>query len=196
MITLLIVVGIIVLLVIVVAGIYNGLVTARNRFKNAYSQIDVQLKRRYDLIPNLVETAKGYMKHERETLEAVVDARNSAIAASETASGNPGDPSAMQGLAGAEAMLAGTLGRLFALVENYPDLKANENMIQLQEELTSTENRIAFARQAFNDAVTLYNTGCEKFPANLIAGSFGFTAAELLASTETPEERKAVKVSF
>jgi LemA protein len=156
----------------------------------------VQLKRRYDLIPNLVETAKGYMKHERETLEAVVDARNSAIAASKTASGNPGDPSAMQGLAGAEATLAGTLGRLFALVENYPDLKANENMIQLQEELTSTENRIAFARQAFNDAVTLYNTSCEKFPANLIAGSFGFTAAELLASTETPEERKAVKVSF
>jgi LemA protein len=196
MITLLIVVGIIVLLVIVVAGIYNSLVTARNRFKNAYSQIDVQLKRRYDLIPNLVETAKGYMKHERETLEAVVDARNSAIAASKTASGNPGDPSAMQGLAGAEATLAGTLGRLFALVENYPDLKANENMIQLQEELTSTENRIAFARQAFNDAVTLYNTSCEKFPANLIAGSFGFTAAELLASTETPEERKAVKVSF
>ena len=193
--------GLIVLAVVIVAvfgfiGIYNSLIQLRNRVKNAWSQIDVQLKRRYDLIPNLVETAKGYMKHERETLEAVVDARNSAIAASETASGNPGDPSAMQGLAGAEATLAGTLGRLFALVENYPDLKANENMIQLQEELTSTENRIAFARQAFNDAITGYNTGCEKFPANMIAGAFGFAAAELLASTETPEERQAVKVSF
>jgi len=196
MITLLIIGGIILLLVVAVAGIYNGLVTARNRYKNGYSQIDVQLKRRYDLIPNLVEVAKGYMKHERETLEAVVEARNSAVAANKTASGNPGDPSAMKGLAGAEAMLSGALGRLFALAENYPDLKANENMIQLQEELTTTENRIAFARQAFNDAVTVYNTSCEKFPSNFIAGAFGFSAAELLASTETPEERKAVKVSF
>jgi len=196
MITLLIVIGIILVLVIVVAGIYNGLVTARNRYKNAFSQIDVQLKRRYDLIPNLVEVAKGYMKHERETLEAVIEARNGAAAAGKTASENPGDPSAMKGLAGAEAMLSGTLGRLFALAENYPDLKANENMLALQEELTSTENRIAFARQAFNDAVTAYNTSCEKFPSNIIAGTFGFSRAELLASTDTPEERKPVKVSF
>jgi LemA protein len=196
MITLLIIGGIILMLVIVVAAIYNRLVTERNRYKNAFSQIDVQLKRRYDLIPNLVEVAKGYMKHERETLEAVIKARNSAVAASETASGNPGDPSAMKGLAGAEALLSGALGRLFAVAEQYPDLKANENMMALQEELTSTENRIAFARQAFNDAVTLYNTSCEKFPANIIAGAFNFKEAELLASTEAPEERKAVKVSF
>lgn len=194
--TLLIVGGIVLMLVVAVAGIYNGLVTARNRYKNAFSQIDVQLKRRYDLIPNLVEVAKGYMKHERETLEAVVEARNRALAASKTASGNPGDPSAMKGLAGAEAMLSGTLGRLFALAENYPDLKANQNMMALQEELTSTENRVAFARQAFNDSVTVYNTSCEKFPSNVIAGAFGFGQAELLESTETPRERKAVKVSF
>jgi LemA protein len=188
--------GIVLALVVIVAGIYNGLVTGRNRYKNAFSQIDVQLKRRYDLIPNLVETAKGYMKHERETLEAVITARNRAMNASQQASGNPGDPSAMKTLAGAEAALTGTLGRLFALAENYPDLKANENMIQLQEELTSTENRVAFSRQAFNDAVTEFNTQCEKFPANLIAGSFGFRPAELLESTESPEERKPVKVSF
>ncbi len=196
MITLLVLVGIIILLVVIVAGVYNNLVTARNRYKNAYAQIDVQLKRRYDLIPNLVEVAKGYIKHERETLEAVIKARNSAVTASNAASGNPGDPSVMKGLAGAEAMLSGTLGRLFALVENYPDLKANENMIQLSEELTSTENRIAFARQAFNDAVMAYNTSCQKFPANIIAGTFGFREAELLASTKAPEERQAVKVSF
>lgn len=196
MITLFIIGGIVILLAVIVVGIYNGLVTARNRYKNAFSQIDVQLKRRYDLIPNLVETAKGYMKHERETLEAVIEARNSAVSASQQASGNPGDPQAMKGLAGAESLLSGTLGRLFALAENYPDLKANENMIQLQEELTTTENRIAFARQAFNDAVTAFNTSCEKFPANLIAGSFGFSLAELLEATESPEERKAVKVSF
>ena len=196
MITLIVIGGIILVLVVIVAGIYNGLVTGRNRYKNAYSQIDVQLKRRYDLIPNLVETAKGYMKHERETLEAVITARNSAVNANQQASGNPGDPTAMKELAGAEAALTGTLGRLFALAENYPDLKANENMIQLQEELTSTENRIAFSRQAFNDAVTEFNTRCEKFPANLIAGPFGFHPAELLESTESPEERKPVKVSF
>jgi LemA protein len=183
-------------LIVVGAGIYNGMVTARNRYKNAFSQIDVQLKRRYDLIPNLVETAKGYMKHERETLEAVIEARNRAMAASQQASGNPGDPAAMKTLAGAEAALTGTLGRLFALAENYPDLKASENMIQLQEELTSTENRVAFSRQAFNDAVTEFNTRCEKFPAKLMAGSFGFHPAELLESTESPEERKAVKVAF
>jgi len=196
MITLVVIGGIILVLVVIVAGIYNGLVTGRNRYKNAYSQIDVQLKRRYDLIPNLVETAKGYMKHERETLDAVIRARNSAMNANQQASGNPGDPAAMKALAGAEAALTGTLGRLFALAESYPDLKANENMIQLQEELTSTENRVAFSRQAFNDAVTEFNTRCEKFPANLIAGSLGFHPAELLESTESPEERKAVKVSF
>ena len=196
MITLIVIGGIILVLVVFVVGIYNGLVTARNRYKNAYSQIDVQLKRRYDLIPNLVETAKGYMKHERETLEAVIAARNSAMSANQQASGNPGDPTAMKALAGAEAALTGTLGRLFALAESYPDLKANENMIQLQEELTSTENRVAFSRQAFNDAVTDFNTRCEKFPANLIAGPFGFHPAELLESTESPEERKPVKVSF
>ena len=196
MITLIVIGGIVLVLVVIVVGIYNGLVTARNRYKNAYSQIDVQLKRRYDLIPNLVETAKGYMKHERETLEAVVAARNNAVSANQQASGNPGDPAAMKALAGAEAALTGTLGRLFALAESYPDLKANENMIQLQEELTSTENRVAFSRQAFNDAVTDFNTRCETFPANLISGSFGFHPAELLESTESPEERKPVKVSF
>lgn len=196
MIALIVIGGVLLLLIVVGAGIYNGMVTARNRYKNAFSQIDVQLKRRYDLIPNLVETAKGYMKHERETLEAVIEARNRAMAASQQASGNPGDPAAMKTLAGAEAALTGTLGRLFALAENYPDLKASENMIQVQEELTSTENRVAFSRQAFNDAVTEFNTRCEKFPANLMAGSFGFHPAELLESTESPEERKAVKVAF
>ena len=196
MMTLLIVLGILLLLVIVVAGIYNSLVTLRNRYKNAFAQIDVQLKRRYDLIPNLIETVKGYIKHERGTLEAVIAARNSAVAASRNAAGNPGEPEAMKALAGAEAQLTGTLGRLFALAESYPDLKANQNMLQLQEELASTENRIAFARQAFNDAVMVYNTQCEQFPANLLAGTFGFKPAELLASTESPEERKAPKVSF
>lgn len=196
MMTLIVIGGIILVLVVIAAGMYNGLVTGRNRYKNAYSQIDVQLKRRYDLIPNLVETAKGYMKHERETLEAVVEARNRAMNASQQASGNPGDPEAMKNLAGAEAALTGSLGRLLALAENYPDLKASQNMIQLQEELTSTENRVAFSRQAFNDAVTEFNTLCEKFPVNLVAGSFGFHPAELLESTESPLERKPVKVSF
>ena len=195
--TAVIIIGAIILLaVIAVVGIYNSLVTLRNRYKNSFSQIDVQLKRRYDLIPNLVETAKGYMKHERETLEAVINARNSALTASQNASGNPGDPAAMKELAGAEGLLAGTLSRLFALVENYPDLKANENMLQLQEELTSTENRVAFSRQAFNDAVTAYNITCEKFPHTIIAGMFNFAPAQLLESTETPEEKKAPKVSF
>jgi LemA protein len=188
--------GIILLAIIIVAAIYNSMVTLRNRYKNSFSQIDVQLKRRYDLIPNLVETAKGYMKHERQTLEAVINARNSALSASQKASGNPGDPSAMKDLASAETLLTGTLGRLFALAENYPDLKANENMLQLQEELTSTENRVAFARQAFNDAVTAYNIACEKFPNTIIAGMFNFSLAQLLESTEAPEERKAPKVSF
>ena len=188
--------GIILLVIIIVAAIYNSLITLRNRYKNSFSQIDVQLKRRYDLIPNLVETAKGYMKHERETLEAVINARNSALSASQKASGNPGDPAAMKDLASAETLLTGTLGRLFALAENYPDLKANENMLQLQEELTSTEDRVAFARQAFNDAVTAYNIACEKFPNTIIAGMFNFSVAQLLESTEAPEERKAPKVSF
>ena len=195
--TAVIIIGAIILLAIIaVVGIYNSLVTLRNRYKNSFSQIDVQLKRRYDLIPNLVETAKGYMKHERETLEAVIQARNSALTASQKASGNPGDPAAMKELAGAEGLLAGTLSRLFALVENYPDLKANENMLQLQEELTSTENRVAFSRQAFNDSVMTYNIACEKFPHTIIAGMFNFSQAQLLESTETDEERKAPKVSF
>jgi LemA protein len=196
MIATLIVIGIILLLVVVVGVIYNSLVTSKNRYKNAYSQIDVQLKRRYDLIPNLVETVKGYIKHERETLEAVIAARNMAVTANQRAAGNPGDPKAMKDLAGAEGMLSGALGRLFALAENYPDLKANQNMMQLQEELTSTENKVSFARQAFNDAVTAYNIACEKFPNNIIAGMFNFKTAQLLESTESPEERKAPKVQF
>jgi LemA protein len=196
MIAVIIIGGIILLVIISVTGIYNSLVTLRNRYKNSFSQIDVQLKRRYDLIPNLVETAKGYMKHERETLEAVINARNSALSASQKAAGNPGDPAAMSDLASAETLLSGTLGRLFALAENYPDLKANQNMLQLQEELTSTENRVSFARQAFNDSVTTYNITCEKFPHTIIAGMFSFSQAQLLESTEAPEERKAPKVSF
>ena len=188
--------GILLLAIIAVVGIYNSLVTLRNRYKNSFAQIDVQLKRRYDLIPNLVETAKGYIKHERETLEAVINARNSALTASQKASGNPGDPAAMKELAGAEGLLAGTLSRLFALVENYPDLKANENMLQLQEELTSTENRVAFSRQAFNDSVMTYNIACEKFPHTIIAGMFNFSQAQLLESTETSDEKRAPKVSF
>lgn len=192
----LVLLGIIVLLIVVIVGLYNNLVTLRNRFKNAFSQIDVQLKRRYDLIPNLVETAKGYMKHEREALEAVIRARNSAMNASEKAAQDPGDPSAMQALSGAEGSLAGALGHIFALAESYPDLKANQNMLALQEELTSTENRIAFARQAFNDAVTRYNIAREKFPNSIVAGIFNFGPAELLESTETAEERTAPRVAF
>jgi LemA protein len=176
--------------------IYNGLVALRNRYKNAFSQIDVQLKRRYDLIPNLVETAKGYLKHERETLEAVIKARNQALAASQAAAAKPGDPAAMQGLGQAEGQLSGLLGRLFALAEAYPDLKANQNMMTLHEELTSTENKVAFARQAFNDSVMEYNTKRESFPDSIVAGPFRFDAAELLQATESAEERKAPKVSF
>ncbi|NOY69927.1 MAG: LemA family protein [Deltaproteobacteria bacterium] len=192
----LVILGVLLLLVVIVAGMYNSLVTSKNRYKNAYSQIDVQLKRRYDLIPNLVETVKGYMKHERGTLEAVISARNAAAGANQRAADNPGDPKAMKDLAGAEGALSGTLGRLFALAESYPDLKANQNMLQLQEELTSTENKVSFARQAFNDAVTTYNITCEKFPNNIIAGMFNFNTAELLESTESPEEKKAPKVKF
>ena len=191
-----IVLGIIVALAIWAITIYNGLVALRNRYKNAFSQIDVQLKRRYDLIPNLVETAKGYLKHERETLEAVIKARNQAVTAAQGAAANPGNPAAMASLGQAEGALSGTLGRLFALAEAYPDLKANQNMMSIQEELTSTENKVAFARQAFNDSVMEYNTKRESFPDNVFAGMFGFGAAELLNATESAEERKAPKVSF
>jgi LemA protein len=189
-------IGLIAALVIWAITIYNGLVALRNRFKNAFSQIDVQLKRRYDLIPNLVETAKGYLKHERETLEAVIKARNHAVTAAQTAAASPGNPAAMQGLGQAEGALSNVLGRLFMLTEAYPDLKANQNMLAIQEELTSTENKVAFARQAFNDAVMEYNTRRESFPDNLFAGMFRFDPAELLNATESAEERKAPKVSF
>jgi len=178
-----------------IVGAYNGLVALRNRFKNAFAQIDVQLKRRYDLIPNLVETAKGYIKHERGTLEAVVAARNAASAASVRAAQNPGDAAAMKDLSGAETALTGTLGRLFAVAEAYPDLKANTTMMALMEELTSTENKVAFARQAYNDAVMGYNTKRETFPTNLIAGPFNFGPAELFV-IEKPEEKEAPKLSF
>jgi LemA protein len=191
-------IGLVVVVVVVgamIVGIYNKLVTMRNRYKNAYAQIDVQLKRRYDLIPNLVETAKGYIKHERETLEAVTAARNIAYAASKAAAANPGDATAMKSLASAETGLGGTLSRLMMVSESYPDLKANQNMMQLSEELTSTENKISFARQAYNDSVMTYNTDREVFPSNLIAGMFNFGAAELFV-IDKPEQKDAPKVSF
>ena len=175
--------------------IYNGLVTARNRFKNNYAQIDVQLQRRYDLIPNLVETAKRYMKHERDTLEAVIQARNQAQGAAQAAARKPEDPKAIQALIGAEGILGGALGRFFALAEAYPDLKANQTMQQLMEELSSTENRVAFARQAFNDSVMDYNNQREQFPNNLVAGPFGFLPAQQL-EIQNEEAREAVRVSF
>lgn len=193
--TLLIVLVTAAVLAAVVAGIYNRLVELRNRYKNAYSQIDVQLKRRYDLIPNLVETAKGYLKHERDTLEAVIAARNQATAAAGKAAANPGNPEAMRSLSGAESGLTGALGRLFALAEAYPDLKANQNMMSLQEELSSTENKVAFARQAYNDAVTDYNTGRESFPNVLVAGPLGFGNAELLV-IQDEKERARPDVKF
>src|SRR3984885_8731825 len=196
---LLIILGGIILVLLVavfyVIGGYNSLVSLRNRFKNAYAQIDVQLKRRYDLIPNLVETAKGYMKHESGTLEEVTKARNIAYAASQAAAANPGDTGTMKNLASAETGLAGTLSRLMMVSEAYPDLKANQNMMQLTEELTSTENKISFARQAYNDSVMVYNTDREVFPTNVIAGAFNFGPAELFA-IEKPEEKEAPKVSF
>jgi LemA protein len=181
--------------VIFVVGAYNSLVTLRNRYKNAYSQIDVQLKRRYDLIPNLVETAKGYLSHERGTLEAVIAARNAAATANTRAAQNPGDASAMKELSSAESALGGVMGRLFALAEAYPDLKANTTMLNLMEELTSTENKVSFARQAYNDAVMAYNTRREVFPTNLIAGPFNFGPAELFV-IDKPEQKEAPKVSF
>ena len=188
--------GVIAAIVVWAISIYNGLVALRNRFKNGFAQIDVQLKRRYDLIPNLVEVAKGYMKHERETLDAVIKARNAAQSAAQAASANPGNPAAMQQLGQAEGALTGVLGRMFALAEAYPDLKANQNMLSLQEELTSTENKVAFSRQAYNDSVMEYNTRRESFPDSIFAGAFGFGPAELLAATESAEERKAPKVAF
>jgi LemA protein len=186
-------IGLAVLVVLAWVGLYNGLVTKRNAFRNAFSQIDVQLKRRYDLIPNLVETAKAYLKHERGTLEAVVAARNGAQAAAARAAANPGDPQAMSGLSAAEGALAGSLGRFFALAEAYPDLKANQTMASLTEELSSTENRIAFARQAYNDAVMTYNNARETFPGMLVAGRF---AAAQLFEIEKPAEREPVRVAF
>ena len=190
-----IVLGIIVLLVLFVIGIYNGLITARNGYKNAFAQIDVQLTRRHDLVPNLVETAKGYLAHERNTLEAVITARNAAVSGLKAAAANPGDAAAVQNLASTENALSGALGRLFALAEAYPDLKANRNMMQLSEELTTTENKVAFARQAFNDAVMGYNNRREVFPDSVIAGMFNFQAAQLL-EIESPAKREVPKVSF
>ena len=193
-----VVIAIIVVLVLVallVGGTYNRLVTAGNRYKNAFAQIDVQLNRRYDLIPNLVEVAKKYMSHERETLEAVTRARTEAVDSLKQASADPGSGESVRKLSQSEGGLEGALGRLFALAENYPDLKANQNMMQLSEELTSTENKVAFSRQAFNDAVMNYNTTRERFPATLMAGMFGFGPAELL-EIEEPEKREAVRVSF
>ncbi len=186
---------VVVLLILFVVAIYNRLVTSRNGYKNAFAQIDVQLTRRHDLIPNLIETAKGYMAHERNTLEAVITARNVAVSGLKAAAANPGDPAAVQGLATAENQLSGALGRLFALAEAYPDLKANQNMMQLSEELTSTENKVAFARQAYNDAVLGYNNTREVFPNSIIAGSFGFMPAQML-EIESLQKREVPKVSF
>ena len=177
-------------------GIFNRLVTLRNRIENAFSQIEVQLKRRYDLIPNLIETVKGYMAHEKDTLEAVINARNQAVGGLQNASAKPGDPGAMKELMVAEQALGGTLGRLFALAEAYPDLKANENMMQLTEELTSTENRVAFARQAYNDSVTAYNTYRQIFPTVVFAGMFGHTQDAELLEFDSEAIAEAPKVSF
>jgi LemA protein len=193
--SLIVILIIIVVVVLFLVSTYNGLVTSRNAFKNAFAQIDVQLTRRYDLIPNLVEIAKGYIKHERETLEAVIQARNGAVAGLKAAAANPADAAAVQQLSGAEAQLGGALGRLFAVSEAYPDLKANQTMMQLSEELTSTENKVAFARQAYNDSVMSYNNHREVFPASMVAGMFGFQPAQQLDIAK-PEAREAPKVSF
>ena len=199
MIAVLIVLGVLLLIAIVlglwVAGIYNSLVTLRNRFKNAFAQIDVQLKRRYDLIPNLVEVAKGYMKHESGTLEAVIKARNIAYTASQAAAANPADAGAVKSLLSAESGLAGAMSRLMVVSEQYPELKANQNMMQLTEEITSTENKISFARQAYNDAVMVYNTTRESFPTNILAGMFNFAEAQLF-KIEDAAERAAPQVKF
>ncbi len=188
------VIGLIFLFIII--GIYNKLVTLKNRFENAFSQIEVQLQRRYDLIPNLIETVKGYMAHEKDTLEAVIQARNQAQSSLQAASQNPGDASAIAGLAGAEGLLGGALGRIFALSESYPDLKANQNMANLQEELSSTENKVAFSRQAFNDAVTSYNTYKQTFPPVIVAGMFGHSQDATLLEFESEKIKEAPKVQF
>ena len=188
-------VGLLLLVAFWAIALYNGLIGKRNRFRNAFAQIEVQLQRRYDLIPNLVETAKGYMSHEKDTLEAVIAARNQAMGAMQAAAATPGDSSAMANLASAEAGLGGVLGRLMAVAEAYPDLKANQNMMAVQEELTSTENKVAFARQAFNDAVTVFNTARDTFPAVLIAGLLGFKEA-MLFEVDDASARTAPKVNF
>ncbi len=187
--------GLVIVVFLWAIGIYNKLIRLRNRVRNAFSQIDVQLTRRYDLIPNLVEAVKGYMKHERETLDAVINARNRAASGLKAAAADPANAKAIEELAGAEAALGGTLGRLFALVESYPDLKANQNMMQLQEELGTTENKVAFARQSFNDSVMTYNTACENFPNSIIAGVFSFALAQFL-EIDSEEKREAPQVSF
>lgn len=192
----LVLIAIIVIAIVWLVGVYNRIVSLRNYFKNAFSQIDVQLKRRYDLIPNLVETAKAYMAHERGTLEAVTAARNQAVDANHKVAADPSDAASFKQMVAADGVLNASLGKLFALSESYPDLKANETMMQLSEELSSTENRIAFARQGYNDSVMSYNTAIEQFPGAIVANTCGFKTAELLESTETPEERKAVKVTF
>ena len=186
----LIIVGVLIVLIMFVVGIYNKLVTLKNRFENAFSQIEVQLQRRYDLIPNLIETVKGYMAHEKETLEAVIQARNQAQSSLQAASQNPGDAGAIAGLAGAEGLLGGALGRIFALSESYPDLKANQNMANLQEELSSTENKVAFSRQAFNDSVTAYNTYKQTFPPVFFAGMFGHGQDGTLLEFESKRLRR------
>jgi LemA protein len=197
MLSLLIVLAIVVALAFWAVGIYNGLVSARNAFKNAFAQIDVQLQRRFDLIPNLVETAKGYLAHERGTLEAVVAARAAAVSGLAAAKASPGDPDAMAELAASQGALNGALGRLMLVVEAYPDLKASQNMMQLTEELTSTENKVAFARQAFNDSVMAYNNRREVFPSSVVAGMFNFAPAALLEIPEDKAEvREAPKVQF
>ncbi|MEM9186548.1 MAG: LemA family protein [Planctomycetota bacterium] len=196
LIALLVIAGIGALLVMYGVGIYNQLVRLKNRFENAFSQIEVQLQRRYDLIPNLVETVKGYMAHEKETLEAVIAARNQAVGALKAAAAAPGDPAAMAGLAQAEQGVGGVLGRLFAVAEAYPDLKANQNMMQLQEEITSTENKVAFSRQAYNDSVTEYNTYRQTFPPIFFAGMFGHGQNAELLEFDSAAIAEAPKVSF
>ena len=196
LIALLVIVVIAIVLIAWIVGLYNGLVVLKNRFKNAFAQIDVQLRRRYDLIPNLVETAKGYLKHERETLTAVIEARNQAAGAAKALAAAPGDPVAVKAFSAAESGLAGLLSRLMVVVERYPDLKADKQMARVMEELTSTENRIAFARQAYNDSVTEYNTKRELFPSSIVAGIFNFAPAALLESTDSAAQREAPQVKF